>query len=123
MLRCFFHSPASLRGKKPPCCDVLFVRLGSGSALQVFSIVSEILFTMWSSVVQACVHCSGLKCWWVSSSVVRTFIYTEFFSKNVMLNFSIFSGGIGFSILVGDVFVGGGGLAIRVLWGTCNTTG
>jgi hypothetical protein len=32
-----------------------------------------------------------------------------------MLNFSMFSGGIGFSILVGDVFVGGGDLAIRVL--------
>ena len=46
VLRCLFHSLASLRGKKPPCCDVLFVRLGSGSALQVFSIVSEILFAM-----------------------------------------------------------------------------
>ena len=46
MLRCLFHSLASLRGKKPPCCAVLFVRLGSGSALHVFSIVSKILFTM-----------------------------------------------------------------------------
>ena len=46
MLRCLFHSLASLRGRKPPCCDVLFVRLGNGSALQVFSIVSKILFTM-----------------------------------------------------------------------------
>ena len=40
-----------------------------------------------------------------------------------MLNFSMFSGGIGFNILVGDVFVRGGGLAIRVLWGICSTTG
>ena len=47
----------------------------------------------------------------------------EFSSKNVMLNFSIFSGGMGFSILTGGVFVGGGGLAMRVLWGTCSTTG
>ena len=40
-----------------------------------------------------------------------------------MLNFSKFSGGIGFSILVGGVFVGGGGLAISMFWGMCNVTG
>ena len=122
-MRCLFHFLASLRGKKPPCCDVMFVRLGSGSALQVFSIVSEILFTMWSNVVQASVHWSGLKCCWYSSNVVRAFICVEFSSKNVMLNFSMFSGGIGFSILVVEVFVGGRGLAISVLRGICSTTG
>ena len=47
MFRCRFHSLASFLGKTPHCCDVLFVRLGSGFALQVFSIVSEILFTIW----------------------------------------------------------------------------
>ena len=47
----------------------------------------------------------------------------EFSSKNVILNFSMFSGGIGLSILVGDVLVEGGGLAMRVLWGICSTTG
>jgi hypothetical protein len=46
VLRCLFHFLASLRGRKSPCYDALFVRLGNGSALQVFSIVSEILFTM-----------------------------------------------------------------------------
>ena len=56
MLRCLFHSLASLRGKKPPCCDVMFVRLGNGYALQVFSIVSEILFTIWSNVVLVSTH-------------------------------------------------------------------
>ena len=40
-----------------------------------------------------------------------------------MLNFLMFSGGIGFSILVDNVFVGGGGLAKRVLWGICSATG
>ena len=55
--------------------------------------------------------------------MVRVLIWAEFSSKNVMLNFSIFSGGIGFSILVGDVFVVGGVLAIRVLWGMCSVTG
>ena len=49
--------------------------------------------------------------------------WVEFSSKNVMLNFSRFSGGIGFSILVGEVFVEGGVLAISVLCGMCNVTG
>ncbi len=55
--------------------------------------------------------------------MVRFFICAEFSSKNVMLNFSMFSGGMGLSILVGGVFVGSGGLAIRVLWGICSVTG
>ena len=40
--------------------------------------------------------------------MVRAFICTEFSSKNVVLNFSMFSGDIGFNILVGRVFVGVG---------------
>ena len=40
-----------------------------------------------------------------------------------MLNFLMFSGGIGFSILVGEVFVGGGGLDVSVLCRIYNTTG
>ena len=123
MLRDRVHSLASLRGKKPPCCDVLFVRVGSGSALQVFSIVSEILLTMWSSVVHASSHCTGLRCWLFSNIVVRAVICAEFSSKNVMLNFLILSGGIGFSILVGGVLVGSGGRARSVLCGICSTTG
>ena len=55
--------------------------------------------------------------------MVRTFICVEFSSKNIMLKFSMFFVGIGFSILVGDVFVEGGGLAIRVFWGICSITG
>ena len=50
------HSVRGLHGKKLPCCDVLFVRLGSGSALQVFSNVSEILFIIWSNVVHVSTH-------------------------------------------------------------------
>ena len=41
----------------------------------------------------------------------------EFSSKNSMLNFSKFSGGIGFSILVGVIFAGGGDLAISIFLG------
>ena len=47
--------------------------------------------------------------------MVRALICAEFSSKKVMLNFSMFSGGIGLNILICDVFVGGGGLAMRVL--------
>ena len=39
-----------------------------------------------------------------------------FSSKNSMLNFSKFSGEIGFSVLVGVIFAGGGGLAISMFW-------
>ena len=46
-----------------------------------------------------------------------------FASKNSILNFSKFSGGIGFRILIGVIFVGVGSLAISRLWGMCNVTG
>ena len=59
--RCFFHSLASLRGRKPPCCVVLFVRVCIGVALHVFSMVSEILFTMLSNAIQAVCHWSGVR--------------------------------------------------------------
>ena len=55
--------------------------------------------------------------------MVSSFSCVEFFSKNTMLNFSRFSGGIGFSILFGDMFVGGGGLAISVLCRMCKVIG
>ena len=56
MARCFSHSLASLRGRKPPCCAVLFVRFGSGGALHVFSMVSEIFSTILSRDVQVVFH-------------------------------------------------------------------
>ena len=56
MARCFFHSLASFLGRKPPCCAVLFVRFGSGGALQVFSMVSETLSTILSRDVQVVSH-------------------------------------------------------------------
>ena len=54
---------------------------------------------------------------------MSAFICVDFSSKNVTLNFSRFSGGIGFSILICEVFMGDGGLAISVLCGICNMTG
>ena len=56
MVRYFFHSLVSFRGRNPPCCDVLFVRLGSGVALQVFSIVSKKILIMLSNDVHASCH-------------------------------------------------------------------
>ena len=47
----------------------------------------------------------------------------EFASRNSILNFSKFFGGIGFSILVEVVFVGGGGLPMSMFWDMCKVTG
>ena len=46
----------------------------------------------------------------------------EHVSKNSILNFSKFSGRIGFSILVDVIFVGSKGLAISVFRGMCRVT-
>ena len=46
---------------------------------------------------------------WFSSKLVSSFSCVKFASKNPILNFSKFSGGIGLSILVGVIFAGGGG--------------
>jgi hypothetical protein len=54
--RCFFHSLDSLRGRKPPCCDNLFVRVGIGATLQVVSMEIEFFSTMLPNVVQASCH-------------------------------------------------------------------
>ena len=48
---------------------------------------------------------------------MSAFSCVEFSSKNVILKFSRFSGGIGFNILVGEMFVGDESLAISVLCG------
>ena len=49
VLICFFHGFCSFLGKKPPCCDVLFVSVGIGAVLHVFSMVSDIFCMMWSN--------------------------------------------------------------------------
>ena len=121
--RCFFHSLASFRGRKPPCCDVLLVRVGIGAALQVLSMVIEIFSTMLSNAIHASCHRSEVRWLWFSSKLVRSFICVEFASKNSILNCSKFYGGIGFSILVVEIYAGGGGLAMSMFWGMCRVTG
>jgi hypothetical protein len=49
--------------------------------------------------------------------LVSSFSCVEYVSKNSILIFSKFSGGIGFSILVGVIFLGSRGLAISVFLG------
>ena len=95
--RCFFHSLDSLRGKKPPCCAVLFVRVGIGAALQVFSMVSEIFSIMLSSVIQASCHWLGVSWLWFSSKFVNSFNCVELDSKNSILNLSKFSDWVEYS--------------------------
>ena len=51
MLRCLFHSLASLRGKKPPCCDVLFVSWVEGLLCRVFQLF-----------MRFCLYCSPMMC-------------------------------------------------------------
>ena len=121
--RCFCHSLDNLRGRKPPCCAVLLVRVCIKVALQVFSMVTEISSIMLSNAVQASCHWLGVRWLWLSSKLVSAFICMEFASKNSILKFSKFSGGIGFSILVCVLFTGGGGLAMSVFCGICRVTG
>ena len=100
MARCFFHSLASFRGRKLPCCVVLLVTCGNGTAFHVFSMVSEISPIMLSRDIHASCHKVGLRWLLFSSRLVSSFICVRFLSKNSILNISRFSGGIGFNILV-----------------------
>ena len=59
----------------------------------------------------------------MTKSVVRLFISVEFSSKNAMLNFSRFSGGMGLRIRSGEVLRGGVDRAISVLNGMWSMTG
>ena len=93
-----------------------------GGALQVSCIFSEIFCIRWSSCVQDICH---------SVFVIRSFInvfvssliWSEFSSKNSVLNFSIFVGGMGFKILGGLSIVGVICRANSVLGGMCNDIG
>ena len=60
---------------------------------------------------------------WFSSKLVSSFSCVEFASKNFILNCSKFSSRIGFSIQVGVIYAGGGGLAMSMFWGMCKVTG
>ena len=120
--RCFFHFFWSFLGRKPPCCVVRFVRFGMGNALHVSWIFSEIFCISRSNFVQVSFHCSSV-IWLFASVFVSSLIWSEFSSKNSVLNFSIFSCGMGFRILVGLSVIVGMYRAISVFCGMCSDTG
>ena len=100
MLRCFFHSFSSFFGRKPPCFEILVVSSGNVCDVHVTSSVLDISFVRISSVSHAVSHYEGERWGLVDSRMVRFSIMMEFFSKNVVWNFSIFSVGMGFSIFI-----------------------
>ena len=55
--------------------------------------------------------------------VISSFSCIAFSSKNSVLKFSMFAGGMGFNILGGFSIIVGKRRAIRVLSGMCNVTG
>ena len=57
----FFHFLDNFCGKKPPCCEVLFVRVGIGAALQVFSMDIKFFSTMSSNIIHVSCHSSGVR--------------------------------------------------------------
>ena len=99
VLICFYHSFCNFLVKKPPCCEVLLVSVGIGVVLHVFVIVSNIFWIVWS-------NCEHADCHWFSVSwsnerrLVILLNWIAFSSKKMVLNFSTFSWGIGFIILV-----------------------
>ena len=95
----FFPCFLEFLDKNPPCCIVLFVSVGRGAILHVFLMVSEIFCIIWSIWLHACCHCSWFK-WFSDNRIVISFNWIAFSSKNLVLNFSRFSCGMGFFILV-----------------------
>ena len=121
--RCFFHGLASLRGKKPPWWAVRLVSCGIGAALHVSSMVCEIFLFMMSNDSHAFCHWLFVRWSWLSRRLVKVLICIEFSSKKLILNFSRFSGGIGFRILVCIMLLRSMGLASNVLCGICKVIG
>ena len=116
VLKCVFHIFCTFLGKKRRCCAALFVNTGKGVVLHVFSVVLDIFWMM-------CYNFEHANSQWLSGSwstkrrVVIVFSTIAFSSKNMVLNCSTVSGGIGFIILVGQVVGGDGHLASSMFCG------
>jgi hypothetical protein len=52
----FSHCFCSFLGRKPPCLFVWLVSVGIGGVVHVFSIVFDMLFTIWSICTHMCCH-------------------------------------------------------------------
>jgi hypothetical protein len=118
----FFHCFYDFLGKNPPCLAVKFVSVGIGGALHVISMVEEMFVTIHPCLF-VLVFIGGFSFSLVLSRLVSVFILFVLFSKNFILNISMFSGRIGFTILI---FVSVGGICIldiKVLGGMFSITG
>ena len=99
-----------------------FVSSGRGVALHVSWILSDIFCIKWSDFIHVVCHCS-LVSWFCVRMFVSSFNCNAFSSKNSVLNFSIFSCGIGFKVLGGLSVVSGRHRASNVFDGMCSVTG
>ena len=67
--------------------------------LHVSSIFLDIFWIMWSILEHVYCHCSSVN-WFLVNRLVNSFRCIAFSPKNLVLNFSRFSRGMGFIILV-----------------------
>ena len=88
----------------------------------MFWVMSEILCTRWSNLVQDVCHWSVV-IWSFLSVFVSSFIWSAFSSKKFVLNFSMLICGMGLSILMGLSVIGGIHRASSVFGGICSVTG
>jgi hypothetical protein len=121
-LSSFSHCFWGCLGRKRPNLLVWVVSCGRVGAIQVFCIVSVILFVRSSNVVHAYCHCSGVNCGFWFNWFVRLSIMRECVDRNVRLKWSRVCCGIGFSSLCAMVGCGGGGRANKKLFGIFNDT-
>ena len=98
VVSCFFHFLKSFLDRKPPCCVILLVNVGISGALHVSCMSSDIFCIIWSILVHAVCHWFCVS-WFCVSRVVKSFSSIAFSSKNFVLKLSMFSWGMGFSIL------------------------
>ena len=85
----FFHSFWSLHGKYPPNPCIFLLRCDKGSALHISCMVFEIKCIIWSNVVHAMCHCSGLRYSFSFSMFFNSLMIAEFCKKNFRLNISL----------------------------------
>ena len=100
----------------------MLVSDGIGVVLHVLTIVSDIFWMMWFNCEQADCHWFSVS-WSNERRSVTLFNWSAFSSKNIILNFSKFSWGIGFIILVVQVVGSGGCLASNLFGGMCKIIG
>jgi hypothetical protein len=75
------------------------VSVGIGGAMQVSSIIFDMLHTIWSIWLQACCHWFCIRIALLCKKFVSCCTWFAFVSENLIRNMFMFSCGMGFSIL------------------------